>query len=66
MNARIRKLVGGVGLLVFIGGYIWAATAIADHLPEHGAIKFIYYAVVGLIWGVPVLPLISWMNRGRL
>ena len=65
MTARVRKLVGGAGLLVFLAGYVWAATALADHLPDNGAIKFVFFAVVGIAWGVPVLPLIGWMNRGR-
>lgn len=65
MTARVRKLVGGFGLLVFLGGYVWAATALSDHLPDNGAVKLLFFAVVGIAWGVPILPLISWMNRGR-
>ncbi len=65
MNARVKKLIGGAGLLAFLCGYIWLAATIADHLPDNGAIKFAYFAVVGILWGVPVLPLITWMNRER-
>ena len=65
MSARVRKLVGGAGLLVFLAGYVLAAMALADHLPDNGAIRFVFFAVVGIAWGVPVLPLIGWMNRGR-
>ena len=65
MTARVRKLFGGVGLLLFLAAYVCAATAIADHLPDNGAIKFVFFAIVGIAWGVPVLPLMGWMNRGR-
>ena len=65
MTARVRKFIGGIGLLAFICAYVWAAATIADHLPDNGAVRLVYYAVVGLLWGVPVLPLITWMNRGR-
>lgn len=64
MTARVRKIFGGIGLLAFLAAYIWAATAISDHLPD-GMWKMAFFAVAGLAWGVPVLPLISWMNRGR-
>ncbi|HEX5378953.1 MAG TPA: DUF2842 domain-containing protein [Phenylobacterium sp.] len=65
MTARVRKIFGGIGLLAFLAAYVWAATAISDRLPDKGAIKMIFFAVAGLLWGVPILPLISWMNRGR-
>ena len=60
MTARVRKLVGGLGLLVFLAGYVWAATALSDQLPDNGLVKFAFFAVVGVAWGVPVLPLIGW------
>jgi len=45
--------------------YALVASKIADHLPNNMAIQTVFYVVVGLAWGVPILPLISWMNRGR-
>ncbi|WP_304164623.1 DUF2842 domain-containing protein [Phenylobacterium aquaticum] len=65
MTARVRKLIGGAGLMAFLAGYIWAATAISDHLPDNMVVKLIFFAVVGIGWGVPILPLLSWMNRGK-
>ena len=32
---------------------------------EHWAVQLAFYLVAGLGWGVPILPLLSWMNRGR-
>jgi hypothetical protein len=28
-------------------------------------IKLVFFAVAGLAWGLPLLPLMTWMNRGR-
>lgn len=65
MNPRLRKLIGSVGLMAFIFFYVWAVASIAEHLPDQTPVKLIYFAITGLAWGLPVLPLISWMNRGR-
>lgn len=65
LSARIRKLFGLVAMMAFLAAYIWLAMAIADRLPQHWAAQLAFYVVAGLGWGVPILPLISWMNRGR-
>lgn len=65
MNARIRKLIGMVGILAFMVLYVGAAVRIGERVPDHWAAKLAFYALAGMVWGVPVLPLISWMNRGR-
>lgn len=39
--------------------------AIAERLPGHWAAQLAFYVVAGLGWGLPVFPLIAWMNRGR-
>lgn len=65
MQPRLRSFVGSMAILVFMAVYIWAATLLADRLPDNMAIKMLYFAVAGLGWGLPILPLISWMNRGR-
>ncbi len=65
LNPRIRKLIGMFALLGFVVLYVGAAVRIGEILPDHWAARLIYYAVVGLAWGAPVLPLISWMNREK-
>ncbi len=65
MSARIRKLIGLVGVLAFLAAYVGAVAKLADHVPKQWAIQLVFYLVAGLGWGVPILPLISWMNRGR-
>jgi hypothetical protein len=65
MTARVRKLIGGAGIILFLVLYIGAAVRIASVLPPNAALKLVYFAVVGMGWGVPIIPLITWMNRGR-
>ncbi len=65
MTARIRKLIGAVGVILFLILYIGAAVRIAGVLPHNQVIQLIYFAVVGMAWGAPIIPFISWMNRGR-
>jgi hypothetical protein len=65
MPARVRKLIGGVGVLAFLVAYAVVMTIIADHLPNQWAVKLIFFVVAGVGWGVPLIPLITWMNRGK-
>ena len=65
ISPRFRKLVGGLALLVYLGGYIWVASMISDHLPDNGALRLTFYAIAGLGWGLPILPLLSWMDRAQ-
>jgi len=65
MTARIRKLIGTVALLVLV--IVWAllAMAFAQVLVVHANefVKFAYYALVGLGWVLPAMPLVSWMAK---
>jgi len=65
MSPRLRKFIGLIGILVFVVVYAVAASKIADLLPDNLAVELAFYVVVGLAWGVPILPLIRWMNTGR-
>lgn len=63
MNVRTRKLIGLAGILAFLACYIGVVSKLSDHLPESSIAHLAFYLVAGLGWGVPILPLISWMNR---
>ena len=65
MTARARKLVGGVLLLAFVLFYVGLMAAIGARLPSQPWLRLLFYAVAGVAWGLPILPLLSWMNRGR-
>ena len=65
MSARVRKFIGLFGIVGFLGTYAAVVSKLSDHLPDNGAVRLAFYVVAGLCWGLPIFPLISWMNRGR-
>ena len=65
MNARLRKAIGGVAMLAFLAAYVGAVVTLGDHVPNHWLAKLAFYGIAGVAWGVPIIPLITWMNRGR-
>ncbi|HEX2559071.1 DUF2842 domain-containing protein [Phenylobacterium sp.] len=65
MGARTRKFIGLFVILAFLAAYVVVATLIADLLPDNRLVELAYFVVAGTFWFIPILPLISWMNRGR-
>ena len=65
MKPRVRKLVGLVGILAFLLFYMGLIANLARFVPAHGPWQLIFFVLAGVLWGAPILPLISWMNRGR-
>lgn len=65
MPARWRKLIGGLAILAFLAIYIHVAIALFAHVPNQPWLQLAFMAVVGMAWGLPLIPLIAWMNRGR-
>lgn len=61
--ARLRKLIGSVGVLVILFAWIWIFTSLYDHLPQNRFIHLVYFVALGLGWILPVIPLISWMGK---
>ena len=65
MPRRLRKLVGTLAMFAFVILYALVAMALADsrvsEAPE--IVRAVVYAVLGLAWVLPLLPLIRWMER---
>jgi len=61
--ARLRKLIGSIGILVFLAAYVWAFTSLYDRLPQNRFVHLVYFVVFGLGWGLPLIPLLSWMGK---
>ena len=62
MPTRIRKLFGSVGVVVFLAAYVWIVTLAAEHVPHMIVWETLFYVTVGMLWGVPLIPFIKWMN----
>ena len=65
MTPRVRKLVGLAAILAFLVFYMGLIANLARYVPEHGPWQLVFFVLAGVLWGVPILPLISWMSRGR-
>ena len=65
MSARLRKFIGLFAILGFLAAYVVVVVTIGGHLPQHWAVQVIFYGLAGTVWGFPLFPLLSWMNRGR-
>jgi len=65
MSLRARRAVACAGILVFVVAYIMVASDIGRHLPDHPLVQLLFYALAGTLWGVPVIPLISWSEAYR-
>ena len=68
MSMRIRKLIGTFALFALV--IVWAliAMAIAQFPPifNNPLIAAVYYAVAGIGWVLPALPLLRWMLTGSI
>jgi hypothetical protein len=63
MSPRLRKFIGMVAILAFLAVYITVVASLGDEIPEHWLAQLAYYGIAGTFWGVPLFPLIRWMNR---
>lgn len=59
-----RRAVAAVLTLAFLAFYVWAVISIGEHLPDHWLAQLAFYGLAGILWGVPLLPLFSWAERG--
>lgn len=65
MGMRVRKLIGTVVMLIFIITYALFAMAVAEGRITQAPklVQTLAYIVLGLIWIVPLMPLIRWMAK---
>ncbi len=65
MHPRLRRLVAAFGVLAFLAFWVWALIALRGLLPASQWIDFLFFAVGGTAWGLPLIPLLKWAERGR-
>jgi hypothetical protein len=66
MRSRQRKLIGAIFMVVFVVVYALAAMMLAQVTAlkvESSVLRLLIFAVLGLGWAVPMVPLIAWMER---
>ena len=66
MNASKRKLVGAFVMIGFFIAYALIAMTLVQTpaiQTANGLVQGLSYALIGLLWIVPLMPLIRWMER---
>ncbi len=66
MGRRTRKFIGAATMLAFVACYALCAMVLAESRPVHeasGLVQGLFYAIAGLAWILPLMPLIAWMER---
>jgi uncharacterized membrane protein YuzA (DUF378 family) len=66
MTRRNRKLIGAFTVIIYVVIYALVAMALAQARVVQDAsslIQGVVYAVLGLCWIVPLMPLIAWMEK---
>jgi hypothetical protein len=66
MTSRTRKLIGALIMVPFVVIYALIAMVLAQYTAmklESQALRFIIFAVLGLGWALPMMPLIKWMEK---
>jgi hypothetical protein len=65
MSPRLRKFIGMIVMLAFLAVYAMVAMVIGLRVPDQWAARLAFYAIAGTAWGLPLFPLIAWMQRDR-
>jgi len=65
MSPRIKKLIVALVLLVWLPVYALAAMGVGIHvLPKaNWIVTFLYYALAGTLWIIPIGLMLPWANR---
>ncbi len=68
LGVRTKKLIGAAIILVWLQVYALLAMAIGIRVLPHagGILQFLYYAVAGMAWIVPIGLMLPWMSRDPL
>ena len=66
MDYRVKKPLGALIMLAYLGGYIVVATTLGSALLPilPGWAELIFFAIAGVIWVFPLKYLFAWMNKG--
>ncbi len=65
MTVRAKKLIGTILILIWLPVYALLASGLAVLiLPRaSGVVAFLFYAIAGMLWAVPVGLMFPWMFR---
>ena len=65
LRTRTKKLIGVIVIVIWLPVYALLAMALAVRILPHAhvVVQFLYYAVVGMAWILPIGFMLPWMSR---
>ncbi|HSC17862.1 MAG TPA: DUF2842 domain-containing protein [Rhizomicrobium sp.] len=65
LPVRAKKLIGALVILLWLPVYAMLAMAVGLRVLPHanGLEQFLYYAVTGIAWIIPIGLMLPWMSR---
>ena len=66
-NIRIKKLIGTILIPIWLIFFMVIISIIAELIIPtlNGFMIFLFYFISGIIWIIPLLPIITWMQKGN-
>lgn len=64
MPPRLRRFVAAIGVLLFLVFWVWGLIVLRGMLPTSQWIDFLFFGIGGTAWGLPLIPLLRWAERG--
>jgi hypothetical protein len=65
LTVRVKKLIGAIVTLVWLPVYSLLAMAVGVRVLPHAGVlaEFLYYAIAGMAWIIPIGLMFPWMSR---
>jgi len=63
LSLPVRRVIACVGIVLFLIVYVAVISSLGQRLPDIEIVRLIFYGVAGILWGIPVLPIISWSEN---
>ena len=65
LSIRTKNLIGAIVVILWLPIYALLAMAVGIRVLPHanGVMEFVYYAVAGMAWIVPIGLMFPWMSR---
>lgn len=58
-----RRVIACAGIIVFLFFYVFLVASLGSLIHGSKIVALIFYALAGTLWGVPLIPLISWSEN---
>ncbi|RYG02937.1 MAG: DUF2842 domain-containing protein [Caulobacteraceae bacterium] len=65
MPLRAKKIIGSLAIFLIMIGWLVLTVSISGFVPRHWLAELLFYAIMGLGWCLPVMPVLTWMEAVR-